>query len=71
LLLQRFHKLERENEVEDDIYLLRAEQRYLLWLNYLHRIASSSSAQPILPPIGKKEWQFIMRSGRGDAFLIM
>jgi hypothetical protein len=66
-----FHKLEREKKVEDDIYLLRAEQQYLHRLSYLHQISASPLARPVLPPIGEKERQLVMRSDKGDIFLIM
>ncbi|RKP24347.1 hypothetical protein SYNPS1DRAFT_29884 [Syncephalis pseudoplumigaleata] len=37
LLLGRFTELELDDDTDDNILLLRAEQRYLHWLAYLHK----------------------------------
>jgi hypothetical protein len=50
LLLQRFATLECDNIVEDEVMLLRAEQRYLHWLAYLHKRRPGD--MPV-PPLGK------------------
>ncbi|KAI9591649.1 hypothetical protein BDF19DRAFT_426052 [Syncephalis fuscata] len=48
ILLQRFNELELENDADDNIVLLRAEQRYLHWLAYLQK--RRPDAIPV-PPI--------------------
>ncbi|KAI8058599.1 hypothetical protein BDF22DRAFT_666688 [Syncephalis plumigaleata] len=48
VLLQRFATLERDNIVEDEVMLLRAEQRYLHWLAYLHKRRPDNMPTPPL-----------------------
>ncbi|RKP09501.1 hypothetical protein THASP1DRAFT_28705 [Thamnocephalis sphaerospora] len=51
ILLSRFQALARNDEIEDDLYLLRAEQRYFSWLDYLNAQPPSPMDQPTRPPI--------------------
>lgn len=50
-LLRWFHSLENPDQKLDTVYLIKAEQRYMIWLNYLNQIMPSEEKM-IVPPIG-------------------
>src|SRR4051794_17168670 len=52
-LLTRFKELEQPDEQIDTRYLLRAQERYVLWLNLLTGQKFNKETMPI-PPIGKQ-----------------
>jgi hypothetical protein len=51
-LLTKFKALEQPDEQIDMRYLLRAQERYILWLNLLDSENFDEETMPI-PPIGK------------------
>ena len=53
-LLTKFKELEQSDEQIDTRYLLRAQERYVLWLNLLKSQKFDKEAMPI-PPIGKRK----------------
>lgn len=52
-LLAKFKALEQADERIDMRYLLRAQERYLLWLNLLSSQNFDIRTEPV-PPIGKQ-----------------